>query len=261
MEGLSLEILQCIQETAQKAAGAEDKAKIISIPGAPPHEVAFVNPSGEIIQFVVTPHPRSHMLVALSEAIQYANDKGDKDKTVIWFGRDAVVILLDDETRRDRATLKLTLTPQMRRLISIEGDRTTFEQRDFRRLLRIDLAGCTRDDVLLRWVSDMQWSNQGLVTGKITHGRESLGKDIDNAAASNLDECPESIVLDVRVFDTPDLTERRAVKCAVEILPTEQRFRLTPLPLALHDAIENEVQSIGDEIRDAVECNVFRGCP
>lgn len=255
------EVLENIQKTAVDAAGAVNKVQVIELPGEPDYVYGVVTPDGKLERRVAEPEPRDHRLVSLAEAVLFATDKGTPEKSVIWFDRDRVAIVLDDETRRDRAALPLNYTPQMELLIKIEADAKKYDQQAFRRLLRIDLADCRPDDVLLNWVSDMRFTNAGSVTGRLEHGRESMGKDLEVDALSDIGNCPEMINLSVRVFDDPSLMVKRQVRCAVEILPKEQAFRLVPLPLELDNAIELEMSDVGESLRKAVKCKVFRGTP
>lgn len=261
MDGFDNEVLKNLQETAVRAAGAPGKVAIVTLDREPDDVYGVVTPDGKLQRFVAEPDPRDHELVSLTEAILYANDKGNPEKTVIWFDRDGVAILLDDETRRDRARLSLNVTPQLALLQAIEKDKRTFEQQEFRRLLRIDLAGCRPDDALLNWVSDMRFSVAGESGGRISHQKDSMGIDLEHEAMSEYGLCPEEIELQIRIFDDPALLSRRPVRCSVEVLSKEKRFRLLPLPLALHDAIEQELDDVGESIRKSVKCKVFRGCP
>lgn len=265
MSVLNAETLELIQTTAVNAAGATGKVQVLpQLAGEPKHVYGVVTPDGKLERVVAAAAARSHQLISLEEAILYAVDKGSEEKTVIWFDRSGVEIVLDDETRWDRASLKFNFTPQLKRLLKIEADKETFEQRDFKRLLQIELAGCRRDDKLLNWVSDMRFLSTGETQGRLSHGKESLGRDIEIEASSDMGECPQEVIFDVRVFDDPSLKSKEAhwgVKCAVEILSEQQLFRLTPLPLELHNAIESELFVVGQKIRAGVKCKAFRGRP
>lgn len=261
MDGFDNEVLKNIQQTAVQAAGAKDKVQIVTLGREPDHIYGIVTPDGKVDIREATPAPRCHTLISLAEAVLYANEMGDPARSVIWFDRSGVVILLDDATRRDMARLSLKLTPQFAALAHIESTKKLFEQKEFRRFLKIDMAGCLRDSVLVNWVSDMEWDSSGKTQGRFTSQSESLGRDISQQAMSTLGECPEEISIDVRIFDDPALLKTSEIRCSVEVLPAEQRFRLLPLPLRLHDAIEVEIGTLGEELRKSTKLKVFRGCP
>lgn len=254
------ETVDLIQETARKAAGAVGKCVVLPVEGMPDHQRVIVRDDGSYNIVTLDPQPRSHELSTLDEAAAYIASQAT-DKTIVWFDRNAVVVVLDDTTRRDRATLDLILTPEIKLLMSLEASAKWFDQVSFRRLLRVDLASCRRDDVLLNWVSAARFNTSGSTGGVISATKESLGKDINDAAISSAGEFPEEIGLQVRVFDDHRLRETWGVKCAVELDIRNASFRLTPLPLEIHNAIESEVDVIGDKLRDKVEVPCFRGRP
>lgn len=261
MIGIDNETLTNIQQKAVEAAGATNKAVVLRLDREPEHIYGILTADGKIERRVADPAPRAHNLISLAEAVLFANVKCDKEKAVIWFDRGGLVILMDDETRRDRALLALKHTPQFALLQSIESSKKVFDQKEFRRLLRIDFAGCRQDDMLLNWVSEMQWLSNGNASGKLTHTDESLGRDIAEKAMSPIGECPEEISLKVRIFDDPAMMATWEIRCSIEILPKEERFRLLPLPLQLHDAIEREISNLGEELRKTIKCKIFRGKP
>lgn len=258
-----LETLQLIQQTAVEAAGAKQVLHLVHPDQEPAHVYLAVSQSGNYERVEAAPRPRDHQLVTLEQAIRFAELKGTAEQTVVWYDREGIVIVVDDATRRDLARVKLRYTPQLQTLLTIEKDRSTFDQREFRRLLKVSLAGCRTDDVLLRWVEGVRWNSTVNSGGQIKHQRESLGRDIDQMAVSDVDlgECPEQLRLEVRVFDDPSLTSRWTVVCDVEVVVSDNRFRLTPLPLELHNAIENELSYVGEQLTTHVKCPVFRGKP
>jgi len=260
MEGLQKDTLELIQQTVAKAEGAAGKATVLTIPGQPKHRVTIVTSDGKVTTADNEPEPRRHTLVTLDECIQFINSRADADSAV-WFDRTGVIVVLDDSTRRDVACMELKLTPQMALLQQIEKDKKRYDQRSFRRLLRIDLAACLKDLVLLNWVSTVKFNLSSTSGGTISQGKESLGKDINDAALSDQGECPEEIGLEVRPFDDHGLKETWGVKCAVEVFLREGEFTITPLPLELHNAIECEVDVIGQKLRAAVKVPCFRGRP
>jgi len=230
-------------------------------PAEPEHIYLAIKPNGDFEKLTAAAKPRGHRLVTLEHVLRFVELKGNEQKTVVWYDRDGVIVVVDDESRRDVATMKLTYTPQMLTLLKIEKDKTTYDQRGFRRLLKVDLAGCRPNDVLLNWIEAVRFNSTAMTAGQIKNQRESLGRDIDEQAINDQGECPDELLLNVRVFDDPHLRETFPVRCDVEILVSEQQFRLNPLPLELHNAIENQVEFIGDALTKNVECPVFRGKP
>lgn len=254
------EALRTFAEQAVKAAGAQQKFAIVPAGQFEPAHVYYtVGEDGTATRVESSPRPRAHKLATVAEVLDFVERKGTEQGSVIWYDRDYVTVIVDDSTRRDHAQVNLTFTPQFAMLLSLEK-RRAFKQKDFVRLLRVELAGTQQDSRLLDWVRSVRFTSQGTAAGQVRHGRESMGRDLDAAVTSELaDECPEEITLLVRVYDDPVMTTRSKVVCAVEIEPASEEFSLTPLPLELHNAIEDQVERIGSDFREGAKCPVFRG--
>ena len=262
MEGLSVETLDLLQKTAVKASGADEKVQILEPVQEPDGRYLIVTEDGSY-QFVSAEAPlRDHTLASVDQVGPLVSHlTGKSYKPVVWYREEAVVIVCDDDKRREQAVLVLHLTPQLETLIGIEKDKTTYSQKEFVRLLRITFAGCRSNDALLNYVREVRFGSSSEGGGSIQHGRESLGSDIQ-AAALNPDECPDEITFSIRVFDDPYLTEDWLIKCAVEILVEEQKFRLTPYPLEIKNAIDLELNAVAMLLAESCkEAPVFRGRP
>ena len=263
MQCLSKETLDLIQETAVKANGATGKADLIHPAQEPEHVYYLVTPTGKPERVEAAPEPRGHAIVTCEEVCEFV-DMHKSDSTAVWFGRDAVVVLLDDTTRRDRAELTLIQTPQLKLLAELGATARNLEPKKFRRMLRVDLGDCLNDLTLLNWVSNFKASSGSATQVMLGKSKESLGREVQEAAVNESGECPDEILLSVRVFDDPGLTIRRPIRCAVDvdISGGEAQFRLSPFPLEIHKAIEDEVLNIGQLLRSTLtDVKVFRGTP
>lgn len=261
MAGLLPDTLKILNDTAVKASDAAGKVAIIRPPSEPEHVYLTVNHDGTVTRFSAEPEPRNHLLVTLEQVAAFVASKGTESDSAVWFDRSGIVVITDDKTRRDQAALKLNHTPQCSTLVSLEASKKKHTLRDFRRLMRVDLAGCTVDRVLLNWLASVKFSDSRTVGSSIKQGKESLGREIEQSAVSQSGECPETVTLRVRIFDDPSLIETWPLECAVEIDLDNQEFQLIPLPGQLHDAIENEVGAIGKALAETIKCPVFRGKP
>lgn len=261
MEGLQADTLELLQSTAVDAASAGDKLAIVQPPSEPKHVYLTVNPKGEFQRFEAVAAPRGHKLVTLEQVDAFVSKKGNDKATVVWYDRDGITVVVDDATRRDTANLTLSLTPQIKTLLKLESSEPKMNLIQFRRLLRVDLAGTTVDRVLLNWLGSVKFTDSRVTSAVLKQGQGNLGKEIEQAAISTAGDVPETVKLKVRVFDDPSLTETWFIECAVEIDLDNQQFQLLPFPLQLHDAIENEVGAIGKALLETIKCPVFRGKP
>jgi len=79
---------------------------------------------------------------------------------------------------------------------------------------------------------------QAATTGDsaIQRGRTSVGKEA-SAAATFLQDVPETVTVSVPIFENYFARGRRDVLCALEVHEAEQRFQIFPLPGQLELAI------------------------
>ncbi len=263
---LSPETLTLIQQTAVKASEAGGKVALLKPPGEPAEVYYLIKSDGSYERHVAEPEPRNHKLLAADQVCTFVESLDEvKDAApVVWYSPAEIVVICDDDTRRDRATLKLTKTPQMQTLCELSESRMTYSQREFIRLLRIDLHGCFTNDRLLQLVRDVRFNATSNSGGVIRQGRESLGSDIEAEAVTGLEEeFPEEVELIVRVFDDPFLNDAWPVRCAVVLDLEDRRFGLVPYPLDLKRATDQELGAVAAYLAETCpsETAIFRGCP
>lgn len=262
MEGL-FESLELIQKTALAAGEADGKLALVSPPAEPKHVYLAIKPDGSYEKLEAEPAPRAHTLASLDQVAPYAEEKGG-ESTVVWYDESGVTVILDDRTRRDVARLKFETTPQFQRVVRLDVERPAFSQRDFRKLIRIDLAGCFESPRLLTWVSDVRFGTATNAAGNLRNERESLGRDIDAQAVSSAGEIPDEVPLSVRIFADPALAGRQGIRCVFDLDVQSQEFRLIPLPLQVRSAIDCELAYIGEKLTgelDGLDVPLFRGRP
>lgn len=253
--------LGLIQDKAVAAAGAEGKVCILKPEAEPHHRYLVVSPDGSHELVDAEASPRKHALGSIEDVVGWCKSKGT-EATVVWFSEEGCVVIEDDLTRRDRLSMRLAFTEQWQLMCHLADNKPLFSQKDFVRLLRIDLHGLTSDQRLLTFARNAKFSGQSSKGGEVLHGRESLGNTIEAAALGiNSGECPEELQINVRIFTDPHLQDRQPVNCAVELDVHSAAFRLTPYPLQLQLALEAEVCAIGAYLRENLEQPVFRGVP
>ena len=261
--------LALIQETAVKAALPA------TVPlNAEPNHIYGVVKEADIEPRLARPHPRDHYLDSVASLVEFvtATVKGrhtidnlaavpERAGPVVWLDDQIITVVVDDGTRRDKAVLKLPVTPQFENLQRGEN-LTPHTQAEFVRRLRVDLAGTLpAGSKLLELVRRIKWGSGGETVGELQHGKESMGREI-SAQCNGTTAFPEEITLAVRVYNVPDIPAREAVRCAVEIFPHEQRFALTPLPMQLPDAVAKVLAALYLDLRKSLPEGVllYRGC-
>ncbi len=263
MDGMSKETLELIQDTAVRAANAANKVEFKKPSNEPDHVYYAIKADGTLSErFEAAPKPINQVIVGIPEVVEYVERNGG-DETQVWFSDTQIVVVLDKKTRRDVAVLKLTKTPQLRLLEEIEKSAKRYQQKDFVRLLQVDLRDCLTDRTLLNFAKSCKFNSVANSGGAMAKQRESFGKDIDQTIQSDVGDCPEELTLNVRVFDDPSLLARFPVVCNVEVVFSETAFRLTPYPMGISDAIDSQVNEIGELLRASLKDKtpVFRGTP
>lgn len=235
-----------------------NEARLLSIPGSDGRQ-AYVDQKGELSLVPVPPALRGHNVDSVDDLIAAAGRWNAKP--VIWISGESVVLIADDEDRRDRVTLKLHKSSQFACLIAL-AKKPELDQVAMLRTLRIDLPGTAGRTELIATIRKIKWRTSAGGESNITHGGESLGKQIEAevTAAGNI---PESLLVSCPVYRNPGEREQSfTVNCDLDILPHEQVFRLCPLP----DEIERVTEAALAGIRDRIEGElkdvaVFYGTP
>ncbi len=262
MESLHVETLKHIEQMAVKSAGAKGKAEMLALPAEPPHVYATVDAAGVITKHTAEPQSRDHVVMTLDQLINFARTKGDTGKTAVWYDDTEIVVVLDDTTRRDFATLSLVHTPQFGKLRELYEGVSAMSQRAFRRMLKHDLAGCLTNGRLLEWIENVRWNSTANTAGQAKSARESMGRDLDEQVLSDAGEFPEDVRLKVRVYEDPGLRDTWPVDCLAEIVFSDQAFNLMPLPMQLQEAVDSELSIIDGILREALPSfAIFRGKP
>lgn len=241
----------------ERIVGEARKSTILTAPQEPEGMYYLVGPDGKADLRTSKPDWLDAKLATPAELRRFiAGDEVDTSREV-YLDESKVIYVQDVNDRRDLASCDLIQTPQYLWLTKQAGIALT--QQELIRVLRITLRGCLpSDSTLLALIRNLKFqaSQDGGVN--IQHGRESLGKKI--AAEVNADhEIPEEIPLMVPVFENFPFAHR--VVCAIEILATDQKFKLTPYPLETRKAMDAALDAIEDLMGDDGMPPVYRGQP
>ena len=258
---------ELLEHIGSLAIQAELPKHIPSAP-EPSHCYWLALPGGKLQRVEAEPPPRQHRagdLTALVEMVQRQARQIDGGDTgcVLWYSRSSVTLLLDDETRRDRLTLPLSLHPQLVKLQALEEKKPTFDQKGFVALLRIDLAGCLGPaGNLLDIVRKVQFKQRQDGNSTVAHGKASIGRSIESEL-TGAGIIPEECLLDVPVFHGPLGKRRYRIACAIEVDAANERFQLVPYPGSIEFVICEAEQDVGEDLRAGVgeAAAVYYGVP
>lgn len=259
------EALNVLFKTAQQAAGAENQAMVIELPGVP-GKVAVVNASGVLTFHDKLPPKRAHALGSIAEVkgfVDFAKDQLEGTPSV-WYDEDGIVVVVQDDADSQRIdTAKVAFEPTQTHEVLREIGEKWFRQKDFVRLLRVTLADAATDSTrhLLAVSRVLGFSNSTAGHAKVEHGRQSLGRDIEDQVTSEVGDLPDEVTFSVRLFTDPVLSRRFPIRCAVDIDPAAATFNLAPLAEAFEDAVDEQLALLGEQLHGELECPVFRGRP
>lgn len=176
------------------------------------------------------------------ELIRYLREGGGviatiAEMAVVYVDPDdcgSLTCLLNFADPRVKATVPMKLSEPMAWLKNGKAN-GTHQTPALVRILRITFAGCLNAcPEFLPLVRNIKWTSGAEAAADIQHGRESIGRSIQQTVRGE-SAIPEEIILGLPVWSND--TFRVSIRVAVEVLTAEQTFRLTPFPGEIENAM------------------------
>ncbi len=256
---ITADAIKEIERLTKEAARAE-----IIIPPGPPGEMVILQPDGKA-QFEKLGIGWHNETLCDDSAFQsfVMNRTGGGTPTItnpqseVWVSRERAVFIYDNTDRRDRASLTFIVSEPFRWLQ--KSSSKSMSQSEIIRTLRVIFANCLPiDSSLISSLRSLRFDSSASANASVNHCNESLGRHIMNTVTGEI-EIPEVLSLQLQVFENAVKGMRFNVLVALEIIPSEQRFLLTPLPGELTRAMDGAVNGMTASI---VHPSVFFGeCP
>lgn len=211
-------------------------------------------PSGETVELAV-PNDREYSPVDLAGFIALLGKVQVHAKSPIVFvngthfkGVDAVCFFSEEE-RRDRMLLHVPYSNAFKQLVKLTN---WHKQRDVVFALRDQLFSSAESGLLAKLRSiDFSRKNDG--TRTVEHGRESLGRSIENAVQSKNGEIPERTSFHIPMFSTGDFNMfAKNIECTVDLDASNETIRFVPQNDQLEEAIEHGLQFVARTIQEAI---------
>lgn len=245
-----------------------DQAKasipLIAIESNDPYERTFVSHDGRIIRVAVLNRPRSHTVETADDLIALANRfKAEGESPVVWYSDTWIVLVIDDaEKRTGFVRLELIESAVWESIVKLETTKQRYKQKEFIRLLRIDLAGATGTVDLVSAVRNVKWENSDTQTGKVMRGNESMSREITSKIAE-AHQPPEFVTLTTTVYLTPGFRTEFHINCALEINPEDQTFQLIPLPDEIDRVRQQALSFVGGWLAAGLDKEIpcYQGTP
>lgn len=251
-ENMSAEAIREIERLVKAA----QTPTFVGIHGFPAHKVAHIE-GGKATIIDADPKPLAVAAATPAEFVRFVSDHQFPESET-YYSPKGMVFVRDAATRRDRATCALPLTEPFRWLT--EKSSAAMDAKSFVRLLRVTLRECfsDADHAKLSAVRRLKWGTNATAEVEVSRGRESMSRAVVNDV-EGIGGLPDEFSLGVRVFE--NIPQSVVIKCALEIDPSEQTIRLTPLPGELHDAIETALDAVEKLLRTDGMPNAYRGEP
>ncbi len=254
---MSEQALELLLETARAAAHPEQ------VVTGDPRKLTFIK--GAKITEVAMPPPVRKAEVNSLEDLMLATRSDMATKPTIWHSSAGVVLVLNDTDRRDRVSFTLGFSGPFATLVQLASPDATkyFDQRQFLRLLRIDLGA---PEPVVAPFRRLDWHTEKSAVGEIGPGRDRLGTDIQGNVAGAGD-LPTDILFHVPIYS--DLGERGVwpVRCEVELDLRNEKVGLIPQTGEIETAIDAAQGSIHDRLVSGLsvegeeEIPIYYGCP
>ncbi len=242
------EFFESVVRTAQDSL----RPTVLKPDAEPAHRYALALHSGEVLWFEAEPQPRQHKAGDIGTIAKLAATSSAKP--VVWYSRKGVVLLCDDGTRRDQVRLDLRLHPQLVLLSELERTNCWHDQKAFIALLRIALNGLLPDTPLIESIRRLRFRKLDSGESIVQSNKASLGRTIESELTGSA-PLPETVELEVPVFDLLSLAFTLPVSCALEIDPATEKFQLLPFPGQIESAIADAENMLGEELRILLSMN------
>lgn len=235
------EFLKHFADIAGKAAGPP----VVHDSAEPAHVYLLRDCDGNYQRVEATAPPQTHTPADLDTLAELAAEVVGTVPPDLWYSRAAVVLVLPG---RDRATLPLTLSPQLQRLAEWEKG-VTLNQAAIIRALTVIFPDNVQGVEVRELVRKVQVNVQ--TTAEQGPNRRSIGKEAE-AKLGEGNTLPSVLTFTVPVFAQGSLSGVRAqVPCAFDLDPSSgtAAFTITPHAGAVEAAVTDGERQIGSRLR------------
>lgn len=209
-------------------------------------DVLVKNPDGTVRIVEGKPPYRSHKAKDLGTIAAFASRFSG---SAIWYSRNEVVLLIDDADRRERVSISMDWSDQIKWLMDMEKSKRLVDQRKILQDLRTVLtpAAFQAAPKFIDLFKQIKFSAGSTTNADMQRGKASVGKEV-MARVSFLAELPEMVTVSVPMFHNTFANKCYDVSCAVEIWEAEEKFQMFPLPGQVEKAFAAAEGDIADSI-------------
>lgn len=231
----------------------------IKLPGN--GKTAYLWDGNNITPVAIAPPLRAHKVYRLDDLIAAASRAWatPNARPVVWHSENGVVLIYDDEDRRDRLVFPLTFSEPWLTLKGLEEKRSAVSQRELIRMLRIVFLA---DQAVVNVFRRLEWDSGTRGTAEIAKGRDRLGAEI-RAEVTGAADLPDDIVVDAPVYRERGRDATYSVRLVLDYDVANQRIEIAPMVGELDRIITIAQQAIRDELVAALgaEFPIYYGTP
>lgn len=237
------EFLDRVVELADQAR----QPYVMQVDQEPNHVYHLVHADGTVVRREAAPPTRDHRAFDLETLAAWV--EAGSGSSVTWYCREGVVVLLDDDSRRDRLRLNLTRSQQVQQVVNLAQNKPWLKQKDFINLLRVSLHGClSKAGALLSMARQVKFRQLAQAEQAIHLGKASLGKRIESEL-HGAEAFPEQVVLSVPLWENLPLPPQD-VLCALDIDSATESFQIIPLPGEVEAALRAGEVSLRERLAE-----------
>lgn len=229
------EAIELIQETAVDAANVS----VVTIPGD--KETVLLSQGGKYEKHTLPVERRKHVSFDIESLLEVASKY---DNHVIWHSEAAIILVLDDDDRRDSVTLTLEKSSVFKIVESL--GRSKLNQKQLVRLLKVDLADAV-DPTLLSTVRTLNFTKTDSTKSDMQAAASTYGKSVE-AKVIGTSDLPDEFLLSTNVYSNVLADQKYPIRISLEVDLEDHTFSLAPIG----DQVREVIQATQEKLHDAL---------
>jgi hypothetical protein len=229
--------------------GRETQAARVLQVASDPHRY-WIEHDAQLTEHAVPPPVRGHRVLTLEDLIAAAKSSFAV-KPVVWHNEKGAVLVLDDDTRRDRVCFDLHASVPFVALQQLDAAAAKFSPKELAMFLRTTLASCIYNRDLVKLLRKLTWKTSSETRTVSGPGRESLGRDVEAELQTPDVPLPEELDIELPLYTNVGEDNLWPVRCLLEPDIPSQRFAFGPIPGELEKAAQFHQANIRERLEQA----------
>lgn len=176
--------------------------------------------------------------------IESVYDVGSEGSVIFYSVNGIEYIEQPHDKRGITATMELHYTDAYKAISECKW----LSQKDFLRMLRIDLRGCMPNDMLATAMAKVVFKTQSAGASTVVQGRQSMSRELLQSI-NDESSFPEEYTFVLDVFDEVKLPV--SIDCAIEVDMEKNIFKITPFTNSIKDSVNHTMEHIASRLKEA----------